>query len=54
MFATGLGLGSYVYPAFSFGVVAAAYLFDAPGNFGKRYDGRRSRSATLLLIPTNA
>ena len=39
------------YPAFSFGVVAAAYLFSAPGVFGKRFDGRRSRLGTLLVLP---
>lgn len=39
------------YPAFSFGVVAAAYLFSAPGVFGKRFDGRRSRLGTLLVVP---
>src|SRR5690606_28206719 len=40
-----------IYPAFSFGVVAAAYLFSAPGVFGKRFDGRRSRLGTLLVLP---
>ena len=40
-----------VYPAFSFGVVAAAYLFSAPGVFGKLADGRRSRLGTLLTFP---
>ncbi|MGB7327629.1 MAG: tyrosine-protein phosphatase [Rubripirellula sp.] len=39
------------YPAFSFGVVAAAYLFSAPGVFGKRFDGHRSRLGTLLVVP---
>lgn len=39
------------YPAFSFGVVAAAYLFSAPGVFGKRFDGRRSRLGILLVLP---
>ncbi|TWT80562.1 hypothetical protein CA13_20070 [Planctomycetes bacterium CA13] len=39
------------YPAFSFGVVAAAYCFSAPGVFGKRFDGRRSRLGTLLVLP---
>ncbi|MEL6896719.1 MAG: tyrosine-protein phosphatase [Planctomycetota bacterium] len=39
------------YPAFSFGVVAAAYLFSAPGVFGKRFDGRRSRLGTFLVLP---
>ncbi len=39
------------YPAFSFGVVAAAYLFSAPGVFGKRFDGRRSRLGALLVMP---
>ncbi|TWU18635.1 phosphatase domain-containing putative toxin [Allorhodopirellula heiligendammensis] len=39
------------YPAFSFGVVAAAYLFSGPGVFGKRFDGRRSRLGTLLVLP---
>ncbi|MGB7325234.1 MAG: tyrosine-protein phosphatase [Rubripirellula sp.] len=39
------------YPAFSFGVVASAYLFSAPGVFGKRFDGRRSRLGTLLVLP---
>ncbi|SMP60247.1 Dual specificity phosphatase, catalytic domain [Neorhodopirellula lusitana] len=40
-----------IYPAFSFGVVSAAYLFSAPGVFGKRFDGGRSRLGTLLLLP---
>lgn len=39
------------YPAFSFGVVSAAYLFSAPGVFGKRFDGGRSRLGTLLVLP---
>lgn len=39
------------YPAFSFGVVSAAYLFSAPGVFGKRFDGRRSKLGTLLVLP---
>ncbi|WP_372726121.1 tyrosine-protein phosphatase [Novipirellula sp.] len=39
------------YPAFSFGVVAAAYLHSAPGVFGKRFDGGRSRLGTLLVFP---
>ena len=39
------------YSAFSFGAVAAAYLFSAPGVFGKRFDGRRSRLGTLLVLP---
>tara|TARA_R110002049_G_scaffold288423_1_gene470929 strand:+ start:111512 stop:112171 length:660 start_codon:yes stop_codon:yes gene_type:complete len=39
------------YPAFSFGVVAAAYLSSAPGVFGKRFDGRRSWLGTLLVLP---
>jgi hypothetical protein len=39
------------YPAFSFGVVSAAYLFSAPGVFGKRFDGRRSLLGTLLVLP---
>ncbi len=39
------------YPAFSFGVVAAAYFFSSPGVFGKRFDGRRSRMGTLLVLP---
>ncbi len=39
------------YPAFSFGVIAAAYLFSAPGVFGKHFDGRRSRLGTLLVLP---
>jgi len=39
------------YPAFSFGVVSAAYLFSAPGVFGKRFDGRRSKLGTVLVLP---
>ena len=39
------------YPAFSFGVVSAAYLFAAPGVFGKRFDGGRSKLGTLLVLP---
>jgi len=39
------------YPAFSFGVVSAAYLFSVPGVFGKRFDGKRSRLGTLLVLP---
>ncbi|NND97615.1 MAG: phosphatase [Pirellulaceae bacterium] len=39
------------YPAFSFGVVAAAYLYSAPGVFGKRFDGRRSMLGTVLVLP---
>lgn len=39
------------YPAFSFGVVSAAYVFSAPGVFGKRFDGKRSKLGTLLVLP---
>lgn len=39
------------YPAVSFGVVAAAYLFSAPAVFGKRIDGQRSILGTLLVLP---
>ena len=39
------------YPAFSFGVVSAAYLSSSPGVFGKRFDGGRSRIGTLLVLP---
>lgn len=40
-----------LYPAFSFGVAAAAYLFSKPGIFGKSLDGHRSRMGTLFLLP---
>lgn len=39
------------YPAFSFGVVAMAYLWSAPGLFGKRMDGQRSVLGTVLVLP---
>lgn len=39
------------YPAFSFVVVASAYVCSAPVLFGKRLDGRRSATGTLLLMP---
>lgn len=39
------------YPAFSFGAIAVAYLFSAPGVFGKRMDGKRSWLGTLLVLP---
>lgn len=39
------------YPAFSFGAVATAYFFSAPGVFGKRFDGKRSKLGTLLVLP---
>lgn len=39
------------YPTFSFGAVAAAYFFAAPGVFGKRFDGKRSKLGTLLVLP---
>ena len=41
----------FFYPAFSFGVVSAAYIFSAPRFFGKCFDGGRSRLGTLLVLP---
>lgn len=39
------------YPAFSLGAVSAGYFFAAPGVFGKRYDGRRSKLGWFLVLP---
>ncbi|MEM6364018.1 MAG: tyrosine-protein phosphatase [Planctomycetota bacterium] len=50
-FRGGLWMWLLFYPAFSFGVVAAAYLFSLPDLFGKRSDGRRSQMGTLLVLP---